>query len=1401
MSIKVSSLGTTVLVKKVGTESSTFVKTVRVGVPRAAYIATTTETFSGMQDVNVAGAQNGDILIYDSASQKWINSTFTIKLDAANLGGTGLTYDSATDTLHIDSAEFNTYFLNRISTNLIPIADSTYDLGDSNYKWKDLYLSGSTIYLGNIKLKEEGSTFVVRDSGNNVVAVNLDGNTTDDLSEGSNLYYTDARVQNVVTKTYVDGLNVNADTLDGVSSGAFLRGDASDTKTSGDLSFLDNVKLKFGNSNDLQIYHNGVSNIVEDVGTGGLTLRGNNVYLQDDAAGGYNLFAQGLHNAAFEIYYDGSKKFETTSTGVTVTGQVTGDSATFANITRSGATSYSGSWGSATEIPVVTVDASGFIDSIGTTTVAGVTSTTYDSATGVFTINTADGGSFATTLHDSDDRIAEIRGALSASGDLTYNSSTGQFSFDVESVYTKANFDSDLSLALSTDAVTTTDLTEGDNLYYTTVRADSAFDVRLATKTTTDLTEGDNLYYTTDRADSDAKNAFSGGTGVDITAGVVSIGQAVETTSDVTFAKIEGDSVSISQIDFNTLYAEHIPYKEGSVWYDQIHKTLNYWSDDSNVVHEIGIEEHQRVYNNTGSTITKGQPLYFSGNYNPGGGAVAVPTVGLADATDVNAYNAQGLAAGDIQNNSYGYCIISGQLDKVNTQGLSAGANFFVGLTPGAVQNASPVYPNYPMCLGWVVKTGDSNGVLLVNQQNHSVNSFRVRTSAHIGSDLIVGGNLTVTGTQTIISTENVQIGGNIQFLNAGNTIGEANTTFAGSGLDDAFFAGHYSGDSSTKSFYVKIDSAGATDTFEWGHDSTVGPVATGIAITGSEQTLTAGIKIDFGATTGHTLGDVWAGTAAATETDTGIFSNRNTGDGGDGYTHVGFFFDVSENKWRLLDAYDSEPEAPINITAPSLSYGTLVLDTVEGNLTGNVTGNADTATQLANNRAFSITGDITATGVNFNGTGNVALNAAITSGSIVNDDINDSAAIADTKLATISTAGKVLNSATSATDANTASAIVARDASGNFSAGVITATFSGNLTGNVTGNASTADSAADAGQLNGQTAAYYLNYNNFTNTPTNVSTFVNDANYLDSTTVQDVINASYIQSNQTTYNTSDFLDSTTVSLVVDAAYVQARQTTYSTADFLDSYYATALIDSAYIASRVSAGTDSSTVVALITSTVDNSYVQSRQITYNTSDFPDSAGVTTLANSAISSATGSSILAYDANLQGFVTAFTLPTSDGTTGQVLQTNGSGTLSFVDQSGGGLSNAADSGSGVTVSGDLTVQGNIFADSDVTASNFNTTSDARIKTNVRTIYDALDKTMQLRGVYFDKNGKPDIGLIAQEVEEVMPMVVNTLNDEMQTKTVNYGGLVGLLVQAIKSQQEQIDDLTDKVNKLLDK
>jgi len=82
---------------------------------------------------------------------------------------------------------------------------------------------------------------------------------------------------------------------------------------------------------------------------------------------------------------------------------------------------------------------------------------------------------------------------------------------------------------------------------------------------------------------------------------------------------------------------------------------------------------------------------------------------------------------------------------------------------------------------------------------------------------------------------------------------------------------------------------------------------------------------------------------------------------------------------------------------------------------------------------------------------------ASNTISDIANANIASAAAIADTKLGTISTANKVQNSATTATSSNSGSAIVSRDSSGNFSAGTITAA----LTGNVTGNASTATTLA----------------------------------------------------------------------------------------------------------------------------------------------------------------------------------------------------------------------------------------------------------------------------------------------------------------------------------------------------
>jgi len=87
----------------------------------------------------------------------------------------------------------------------------------------------------------------------------------------------------------------------------------------------------------------------------------------------------------------------------------------------------------------------------------------------------------------------------------------------------------------------------------------------------------------------------------------------------------------------------------------------------------------------------------------------------------------------------------------------------------------------------------------------------------------------------------------------------------------------------------------------------------------------------------------------------------------------------------------------------------------------------------------------------------------------------------------------------------------------------------------------------------------------------------------------------------------------------------------------------------------------------------------------------------------------------------------------------------------------------------------------------------SDERIKTNIQTIDNALEKVTQLRGASFIKDGKESIGVIAQEVEEIVPEVVVTGKDEEGLKSVAYGNMVGLLIEAIKEQQIQIDKLTN--------
>ena len=156
-------------------------------------------------------------------------------------------------------------------------------------------------------------------------------------------------------------------------------------------------------------------------------------------------------------------------------------------------------------------------------------------------------------------------------------------------------------------------------------------------------------------------------------------------------------------------------------------------------------------------------------------------------------------------------------------------------------------------------------------------------------------------------------------------------------------------------------------------------------------------------------------------------------------------------------------------------------------------------------------------------------------------------------------------------------------------------------------------------------------------------------------------------------------------------------------------------------------------------------------------------------------------LALKANLTDKLNVFGSTTSAELAGVISDETGTGLLVF---------NASPTFTGTVNAAEINASGN------VTSPFFYSQSDINLKKDLVHVTNALDIVKLLDGYWFKwKNNDADsIGLIAQHVESVLPMLIGTSPDG--SKTVQYNGIIAILLEAIKEQQVQIDEIKAKLN-----
>jgi hypothetical protein len=181
-------------------------------------------------------------------------------------------------------------------------------------------------------------------------------------------------------------------------------------------------------------------------------------------------------------------------------------------------------------------------------------------------------------------------------------------------------------------------------------------------------------------------------------------------------------------------------YSENRLWYDSTQKALTYYNDVTNNALHIGQETQLKVYNNTGSTITKGAPVYITSTSS----GFTYPLIALAKADTQTTGAAIGLVNQDIPTGTAGYVVIAGIVNGVNTGTFTVGDILYVSpYSAGQLMNTYPP-TGYAVKIGVVAYSNSPNGNIYVTQSNAYVLAGGI-----VGQVAIANGGTNGTATPT----------------------------------------------------------------------------------------------------------------------------------------------------------------------------------------------------------------------------------------------------------------------------------------------------------------------------------------------------------------------------------------------------------------------------------------------------------------------------------------------------------------------------------------------------------------------------------------------------------------------------------------------------------------------------